>query len=196
VTELFGIPIGTVLVLLLGALAVALAVLAFLALRHPVLVKLGVRNVGRRRGRTALIVLGLMLGTAIVAVALTTGDTMSHTIRSAAVGSLGDTDELVSAKGADVQVGTGVGAATGVEYFDGSVVDTTRSTPAWRVPISSTASRRRSSNRSPSRRPRSARPSPVSPSSQPTRRAWTGSGRSTGPTETSRSRSSGPARSS
>jgi putative ABC transport system permease protein len=124
VTELFGIPIGTVLVLLLGALAVALAVLAFLALRHPVLVKLGVRNVGRRRGRTALIVLGLMLGTAIVAVALTTGDTMSHTIRSAAVGSLGDTDELVSAKGADVQVGTGVGAATGVEYFDGSVVDT------------------------------------------------------------------------
>jgi putative ABC transport system permease protein len=124
VTELFGIPIGTVLVLLLGALAVALAVLAFLALRHPVLVKLGVRNVGRRRGRTALIVLGLMLGTAIVAVALTTGDTMSHTIRSAAVGSLGDTDELVSAKGADVQVGTGVGAATGVEYFDESVVET------------------------------------------------------------------------
>jgi putative ABC transport system permease protein len=124
VTELFGIPIGTVLVLLLGALVVALAVLAFLALRHPVLVKLGVRNVGRRRGRTALIVLGLMLGTAIVAVALTVGDTMSHTIRSAAVSSLGDTDELVSAKGAEVQLGTGVGAATGVEYFDESVVNT------------------------------------------------------------------------
>ncbi len=65
-----------------------------------------------------------MLGTAIVAVALTTGDTMSHTIRSAAVASLGDTDELVSAKGADVQLGTGLGAATGIDYFDESVVDT------------------------------------------------------------------------
>ena len=52
-----------------------------LALRNPVLVRLGVRNFGRRRGRTALIVLGLMLGTTIIAAALVTGDTMSHTIR-------------------------------------------------------------------------------------------------------------------
>ena len=51
----------------------------------PCWFKLGVRNVGRRRGRTALIVVGLMLGTTIIATALTTGDTMSHTIRGAAV---------------------------------------------------------------------------------------------------------------
>ena len=51
-----------------------------------------------RRGRTALIVVGLMLGTTIVATALTTGDTMSHTIRGTAVRTLGQTDELVSAK--------------------------------------------------------------------------------------------------
>ena len=80
--ELFGIPVETLLVVLVVALAAALGVVGVLALRHPVLVKLGVRNIGRRRGRTALIVVGLMLGTTIVATALTTGDTMSH--RSAA----------------------------------------------------------------------------------------------------------------
>ena len=121
--ELFGIPVDTLLVVLVAALAAALGVVAVLAARHPVLVKLGVRNVGRRRGRTALIVVGLMLGTTIVATALTTGDTMSHTIRGTAVATLGQTDELVSAKGTEVTLGTGLGSATGVEYFDEGVVD-------------------------------------------------------------------------
>ena len=76
-TKLFGIPVDTLLVVLVFALALALGVIGVLALRHPILVKLGVRNVGRRRGRTALIVVGLMLGTTIVATALTTGDTSS-----------------------------------------------------------------------------------------------------------------------
>ena len=121
-TKLFGIPVDTLLVVLLVALGVALGIIGVLALRHPVLVKLGVRNVGRRRGRTALIVVGLMLGTTIVATALTTGDTMSHTIRGTAVATLGQTDELVSTRGTEVSLGTGLGSATGVEYFDESVV--------------------------------------------------------------------------
>ena len=120
--ELFGIPVDTLLVVLLAALAVALGTMVFLGARHPILVRLGVRNVGRRRGRSALIVLGLMLGTLIVATALTTGDTMSHTIRSTAVRTLGQTDELISAKGTEVDLGTGLGAATGVEYFDEEAV--------------------------------------------------------------------------
>jgi putative ABC transport system permease protein len=122
VTELFGIPVGTLLVVLLVGLGVAVGAIGVLALRNPVLVRLGVRNVGRRKGRSSLIVLGLMLGTAIVAAALTTGDTMSHTIRSTAVSALGETDELVSAKGSEVDLGTGLGSATGVEYFPESVV--------------------------------------------------------------------------
>ena len=52
-------------------------------------------------GRTALIVVGLMLGTTIIAAALTTGDTMSHTIRPTAVRRSAHTDETVAAKGAD-----------------------------------------------------------------------------------------------
>jgi putative ABC transport system permease protein len=123
VNELFGIPVDTLLVVVLAGLVVALGALAFLGLRNRVLVRLGIRNVGRRRGRTALIVLGLMLGTTIMATALATGDTMSNTIRGTAVASLGETDELVSAKGAEADLGTGLGSATGVDYFDETVAE-------------------------------------------------------------------------
>ena len=87
--ELFGIPLDTLLVILAVALGIAFGILAVLVLRNPVLFRLGVRNIGRRRARTGLIVLGLMLGTTIVAAALVTGDTMSHTIRTTATAALG-----------------------------------------------------------------------------------------------------------
>jgi putative ABC transport system permease protein len=109
-------------VVLAVAMAAALGTIAALAARHRVLVRLGVRNVGRRRSRTALIVVGLMLGTAIIAAALTTGDTMSHTIRSEAIAALGNTDELISARGAEVDVGAELGSATGVRYIEQSAV--------------------------------------------------------------------------
>ena len=67
--EVFGIPADTLLVVLLVGLGVALAALAALGVRNRILVKLAVRSVGRRRGRSALIVLGLMLGTTIIAAA-------------------------------------------------------------------------------------------------------------------------------
>ena len=98
--ELFGIPVDTLLVVLLVGLVGSLCVLGALALRNRILVKLALRNVGRRRGRSALIVVGLMLGTTIIAAALATGDTMSHTIRSTAVPALGETDETIAPKGA------------------------------------------------------------------------------------------------
>jgi putative ABC transport system permease protein len=126
VNELFGIPLDTLLAMLAIALAIALGVLAALALRNRVLVRLGVRNVGRRRSRTALIVVGLMLGTTIIAAALTTGDTMSNTIRSTAVEVLGQTDEVVSARGAADDIPGELGAATGQGWFDESVVERVR----------------------------------------------------------------------
>ena len=111
--ELFGIPVDTLLVALLVGLGLALAALAILGLRNRVLVKLALRSVDRRRGRSALIVIGLMLGTTIVAAALTTGDTMSHTIRSTAVKTLGSADETVAVKGAVDDIPGALGAATG-----------------------------------------------------------------------------------
>src|SRR5689334_23393313 len=107
-------PLEIVLVFILAA---ALAAVGVLALRDRVFLRLGVRNVRRRPGRSALIVVGLMLGTAIIAAALATGDTISHTIRSSAVTALGQTDEVVQAKGAKVDLEVQTGGATGVRYF-------------------------------------------------------------------------------
>ena len=115
--EVFGVPAGTLAVVLLVALAAALAALAVLAARNPVLVRLGVRNAGRRRARSALIVLGLMLGTTIIAASLATGDTMSHTIRGTAIEALGRTDEVVAVPGSSGATGTELGSASGRTYF-------------------------------------------------------------------------------
>jgi len=120
--ELFGIPVDTLLVVLVVTLVLALGALAALAIRDRILLKLAVRNVGRRRGRSALIVVGLMLGTTIIAAALTTGDTMNHTIRSTAVTALGSTDETVAAKGAAEDIPGALGAATGTGWFDEAAV--------------------------------------------------------------------------
>ncbi|MGZ8693882.1 MAG: ABC transporter permease [Gaiellaceae bacterium] len=96
--EIFGIPSGAFATATALALAGTLVVVAILALRNRVFVKLGLRNLPRRRSRTILIVVGLMLGTTIIAAALATGDTMSHTVRSQVVTSLGNVDEMVSAQ--------------------------------------------------------------------------------------------------
>jgi putative ABC transport system permease protein len=118
-SKLFGIPVGGLAAALVIILAVVLAAVAALALRNRVFLRLGVRNVRRRRARSALIVVGLMLGTAIITAALATGDTMSHTIRSAAVSALGQTDEVVAAKGVGTSLSTG-SDSTGARYFPAS----------------------------------------------------------------------------
>ncbi|HEY8236645.1 MAG TPA: ABC transporter permease, partial [Gaiellaceae bacterium] len=118
-SKLFGIPVGGLATALVLVLAVVLAAVGALALRNRIFLRLGVRNVGRRRGRSALIVVGLMLGTAIITAALATGDTMSHTIRSATVSALGQTDEVVAAKGVESSLAT-ASDATGARYFPAS----------------------------------------------------------------------------
>jgi putative ABC transport system permease protein len=117
VSKLFGIPIETVMVVLLAALAVTLGAVAMLAARNRVFFRLGIRNVRRRPGRTALIVAGSMLGTTIIAAALATGDTMSQTIRSSAVAALGSADEVVAARGVEAPLAPDSAGATGVRYF-------------------------------------------------------------------------------
>jgi putative ABC transport system permease protein len=120
--KFFGIPMGPLAVTLVVLVAVLLGALAALAIRNRIFLRLGVRNVTRRRARTALIVLGLMLGTTIISSALVTGDTMSHTIRTSAVQALGATDVLVSVKGAEVDPAVQLGSTTGIEYFPESVL--------------------------------------------------------------------------
>ncbi|QNN54137.1 ABC transporter permease [Nocardioides mesophilus] len=115
--ELFGIQV-TSLAVVLGVLVVlALAAVGILALRSPVLFKLGVRNMSRRRGRTAIIVGGLMLGTMIIGSALAFGDIMSSTVRSSVITSLGQTDEVVSHRSANAPDIPTVGQSTGAKYL-------------------------------------------------------------------------------
>ena len=127
-SELFGIPLDTLLAVLAVGLGIAFGILLVLALRNPVLVRLGVRNFGRRRARTALVVLGLMLGTTIVAAALVTGDTMSQTIRTTATQALGESDEVVSAKGAVDDIPGELGDASGIRWFPETVARRIEST--------------------------------------------------------------------
>jgi putative ABC transport system permease protein len=116
VGKLFGIPVGSLAVVLAAVLALVLGGIAGLALRNRVFLRLGVRNARRRPGRSALIVIGLMLGTTIITAALATGDTMSQTIRSSALTALGRTDEVVAAQGVSAELATGAGG-TDSRYF-------------------------------------------------------------------------------
>lgn len=124
-TRIFGLPVADLAVVLTVLLVLALAGTTALALRNRVFFRLGIRSLARRRGRTALIVVGLMLGTTIISAALATGDTMSHTIRSSATAALGQTDEVIGAKGIDAALASenGGGGSTGWKYFPQGYAD-------------------------------------------------------------------------
>jgi putative ABC transport system permease protein len=74
---------------------VALGVLLALALRNAHLARIAIRNVPRRKLRTALIVFGLMLGTTFVAAAFAVDDAIALGVRTIAVYNLGRIDEEV-----------------------------------------------------------------------------------------------------
>ena len=84
VNELFGLPVGTLASCCSSRSRRRSPPSWCLPRATSSSLRLALRNVLRRRGRTALIVVGLMLGTTIIAASLATGDTMSHTIRSTA----------------------------------------------------------------------------------------------------------------
>ncbi len=118
--SLFGAPMDTLMVVFLTAFVIIMALVAVLALRNRVFFKLGVQNIPRVRSRTALVILGLMLGTLIISAAFSTGDTMSHTVRSTVLRSLGNIDEVVSVSGTDTGGGFFVEESAEIDYFDES----------------------------------------------------------------------------
>ncbi|MGZ6996031.1 MAG: ABC transporter permease [Acidimicrobiia bacterium] len=120
--RLFGLPVGDFALVLTILVGTGIAVVATLALRNLVFFRLGVRNARRRVGRSALIVVGLMLATAIIAAALGTGDTMGRAVRSSVLRTLGNSDEWVTVKGAKPDLVGAAGGSTGVEPFDQRIV--------------------------------------------------------------------------
>ncbi|MDQ2683175.1 MAG: FtsX-like permease family protein, partial [Chloroflexota bacterium] len=93
--ELFGVQMSSILTVLVAVLALSLLSVAWIAWRQPVIFKLGVRNIPRRRAQTTLIVIGLMLSTLIISAALGTGDTLNYSATSQVYSTLGHVDELV-----------------------------------------------------------------------------------------------------
>ncbi|HET6260853.1 MAG TPA: hypothetical protein VFG99_01280, partial [Chloroflexia bacterium] len=90
--SLFGIPMDNVMLVVLVLSLLVLAYVALLALRRPIIAKLALRNVPRRRSQTVLIVFGLMLATMLITAAFGTGDTLTYSMRVAFAGGLGGTD--------------------------------------------------------------------------------------------------------
>src|SRR5215216_6608330 len=93
--KIFGLPISGVMVGLLIALGLCLLTVAWVAWRRPVIFKLGVRNIPRRRAQTTLIVVGLMLSTLIISAAMGTGDTLDYSLTKDAYENYGNVDTLV-----------------------------------------------------------------------------------------------------
>ena len=71
----------------------------WLLARHQTLRRLAQRNASRRPVEALLVVLGSMLGTAIITGSLVVGDTIDRSIRASAYDQLGPIDETVSAIG-------------------------------------------------------------------------------------------------
>jgi putative ABC transport system permease protein len=81
---------------LVGLLAAALLVTAAIALRGPLVRRLALRQVNRRRGEAALVVTGSVLGTAIIVGSFIVGDTLNFSVKRNAYDHLGVIDEVVS----------------------------------------------------------------------------------------------------
>ncbi len=95
--EVFGIPMNSIMIVLVATLGLCLLSVAWIAWRRPVIFKLGTRNIPRRKPQTLLIVVGLMLSTLIITAALGTGDTINQSITSDVYHNLGHIDELIVA---------------------------------------------------------------------------------------------------
>ena len=93
--ELFGTPVSDIASGLAVAFAIMVAILLFILIRDNVLVRMALRNVVRRPMRGLLVVVGLMLATAIISSAFTTGDSMTQSIKVNATQSLRALDETI-----------------------------------------------------------------------------------------------------
>src|SRR5207344_3206542 len=71
----------------------------FVLARKPILRRLALRNAVRRPRETLLVILGSLLGTAIMTGSFVVGDTFNSSIRRMAYEQLGPIDEIVSANG-------------------------------------------------------------------------------------------------
>lgn len=86
--------------ILFAWLALIVGVLVLLvALREPLAARIGWRNALRHKRQTAVVVIGLLVGTAVVSASLTTGDSLETGLKETSIAALGDLDVLVRVPG-------------------------------------------------------------------------------------------------
>ena len=106
------------MLVLLVIFGLGIIALIISALRNRVMFKMAVRNLPRRRANTVLTLLGLMLAAMIFAASFSTGDTLTHSIRSMAVKDLGEVDIMVVSEGIEPGTVFYTGTTTETIYFD------------------------------------------------------------------------------
>ena len=94
--SLFGVQITSILIGLLLVTVAIFLLLGFIAWRNPLLVRMGLRNVTRRKTQTVLIVVGLMLSTLIISAAFATGDTVGYSVTNTLYNDLGEADVVAA----------------------------------------------------------------------------------------------------
>ncbi len=94
--ELFGLSMTYIAIACVALTSLIFLLVAYIAWRNPVMFKLGLRNIPRRKAQTALIIVGLMLSTLIMSAAFGTGDTLTSSVTSEVYSILGEADEWVS----------------------------------------------------------------------------------------------------
>ena len=93
--DLFGVKMDYIMIVLLVVLLPSLLAIGVMALRNRIMLKMGLRSIPRRKAQTALIIVGIMISTLIMAASFGTGDTLSFSIRKAVVDGLGTIDEII-----------------------------------------------------------------------------------------------------
>ena len=99
--ELFGVPMDVIMVVLLAIFLPVIAGVVIVGWRNRVMLKLGLRNIPRRKSQTALIIVGIMISTLIMAAAFGTGDSITFSIRKNAIDALGTIDQIIVSARAD-----------------------------------------------------------------------------------------------
>ena len=109
--ELFGLSTIRLMWIVVVIAGIAAAVIAFIFLKRPILVRMGLRNIPRRRARTVLVIMGLTLATIIVTIAFSTGDSLAVSVRNLALNSLERIDHFIIEEEIDESA---EGAGTGI----------------------------------------------------------------------------------
>src|SRR5688572_3801928 len=94
--EIFGLSMTIIASVCAAITALILIAVAYIAWRNPVMFKMGLRNIPRRKAQTALIIIGLMLSTLIMSAAFGTGDTLTSSVTAEVYNVLGEADEVIS----------------------------------------------------------------------------------------------------